>query len=365
MNELNFTNDKISLSDWLMLSFTPKFGYQVLTKLIDHFGSLKEALNNNINTLSKVIPTSLAHNIAMRNNYSEEVNNSLLWLRQSKDRYIITLQDEIYPDYLRQISSPPLYLFAKGKIELLNNMKISIVGTRNPTSQGIENAKYFAYTLAKSGYTIVSGLAHGIDSYAHIGAIDTSASTIAVIGTGIDLYYPKQNKELQDKISQNGLLLSEFKLNTPPLANNFPRRNRIVVGISQACLVIESSIDGGSMISANLALDMGRDVMAVPGSIHNPMTKGCHKLIKNGAKLVESINDIIEELPLSNSQVNKSSDHVVDEFLGYLGYEAIHIDKICQLSKLTIADVCAKLLEYELCDMIVNCGNGYYQKIFK
>jgi DNA processing protein len=362
MYEFDFTKNKVSLFDWLKFSFTPSVGFQVLSKLIKHFGSLKEALNHNPNTLSNVIPVNLVNNIL--NNKSQEIEKSLLWLKQGKDRHIITFQDEIYPEYLRHVISPPLFLFAEGNLDLLNNSKITIVGTRNPTVHGIENAKYFSYNLAKNGYTIVSGLASGVDYYAHISALDFITSTIAVIGTGINIAYPKHNKNLQDNIANKGLLLSEFKLDTPPLATNFPKRNQIVVGLSQVCLVVESSIDGSSMISANLAVEMGRDVMAIPGSIHNPMAKGCHKLIKNGAKLVESLQDIMEDLP-NNLKDNLPNIYEDDIILKYVGYEEIHIDRICEISGLNITDIFSNLLEYELNGIIINCGNGYYKKNIK
>lgn len=363
MYEFDFIKDKVSLVDWLRFSFTPKVGFQVLLKLIKHFGSLKEAFDNNANTLSNVIPLGLVNSIL--DHKSEEIDAALLWLKHGKNRHIITFQDDIYPDDLRHIDSPPLFLFAEGNLDLLqNNTKIAIVGTRYPTVQGIENAKYFSYNLAKNGYTIVSGLASGIDSHAHIAALDSSASSIAVIGTGINLVYPKHNKNLQDRIINNGLLLSEFKLDTPPLAINFPRRNRIVVGLSKVCLVIESSIDGSSMISANLAVEMGKDVMAIPGNIHNHMAKGCHKLIKNGAKLVETLQDIIEDLPIQKND-NFLDLYKDDIILKHMNYNSVHIDKICELSNLNIDDAYSKLLEYELNGLIVNCGSGFYQKNVK
>jgi DNA processing protein len=233
-------------------------------------------------------------------------------------------------------------------------------------------------------------MALGIDRHAHLGALTEEVSTIGVLGTGIDLRYPTSNTDLYAKMLEHGLLISEFPLGTSPLIHNFPRRNRIIAGLSLGCLVIESTLDGGSMISAQYALDMGREVMAIPGSIHNPACRGCHKLIKNGAKLVENINDIIEELylpehktKLKNQSLERSKQKsdiypdslstnnstqissTKDKILHTMGFDPIEIDKICAQLNLEFSNICTELLELELEGIIVNCGGGRYQRVFR
>lgn len=365
MIEHNTVNNH--LHDWLSVAFTPQVGPATMIKLLHHFGTPQNILLQSCNTLAKFIPKTVAQLITNRNS-EPLVKQSMFWLEQSNTHHIITINDNYYPAMLKQITNPPLVLFAKGRLELLKNNMFAIIGSRNATTQGCNDAYRFSYQLSGLGLTIVSGLAVGIDSNAHLGAIKERASTIAVLGTGIDQVYPAKNKELFLNVANSGLLLSEFPLGTQAIATNFPMRNRIVAGLSLGCLIIESAIDGGSLITANLALDMGREVMAIPGSIHNPLSRGCHKLIKNGAKLVETINDIIEELNLvrlttpSNNSVNNKETSPI---LKIMGYDAIEIDTICSGINMSFADACAQLLQLELEGQIINCGNGKYQRIFR
>ena len=358
------TTNQTDLHSWLLLYFTPKIGPVTMLKLLHHFGSAKNILEQDSHTLSQFINPAIAKLIKDRAS-EPAVVKALDWQYQDPSNYLITLEDLRYPKELKQMIDPPLVLFAKGQINLLDNPKFAIVGTRHNTPQGAANAHSFACNLANNGLTIVSGMAYGIDRYAHMGALKGKASTIGVIGTGIDIRYPKSNNDLYIEVAKNGLILSELALNTQPLGSNFPRRNRIVAGLSLGCLVVESTLDGGSLITANLALEMGREVMAIPGSIHNPVSVGCHKLIKTGAKLIENTNDILDELPIANKQLAKKNVTTTHPILDIIGYDAVEIDKICTRLDTSFADICPQLLELELDGQIVNCGSGRYQRIFK
>lgn len=353
--------------DWLLLALTPQIGPVTALKLIQHFGGIAEVLNQSHNTLAQIINPTIAKLISEKAS-RHTAEQAISWANAGPNRHLISLDCELYPRELAEMRDPPLVLYAHGNIELLKNNKFAIVGTRNPSQQGMENATAFAKNLADNNLTIVSGMALGIDKYAHTGALNGKASTIGIIGTGIDQVYPRANQPLYNQmLSNGGLLLSEFPLTTQPLASNFPRRNRIIAGLSKGCLVVESNIDGGSMITANLALEMGREVMAIPGSINNPATRGCHKLIKNGAKLVENVHDILEELQvdLLTQQQQAVATNITNPVLIAMGFEPIEIDKICTNLNLSFADVCPQLLELELDGKIVNCGSGRYQRIFR
>ena len=355
------------LSLWLRLAFSYGVGAATMLKLLRHFGSAANIYAQNLNVLASVVGSGVAQSI-LSNKSQPLVEEALLWCQQNPSRRsIITLESDLYPSELAEIANPPLALFAEGNLALLKKNKIALVGTRHPSLQGAENARVFARELAKNGLTVVSGLAAGIDRFAHEGALHEAASTIAVLGTGIDIVYPASNRSLYKQIAEHGLLLSEYQLGMNALSNNFPRRNRIIVGLSQACLVIESANDGGSMISANFALEMGREIMAIPGSIHNPMARGCHKLIKQGAKLVEVATDVLEELRLEKGaqQDSNLSPQITDPLLVAMGYDPISIDNLSVKLQLDFAQLCGKLLEFELSGVIMNCGNGYYQRIFK
>jgi DNA processing protein len=353
--------------DWLKVAFCYGVGPVNMLKLVRQFGSATEVLVQDQRSLEQVVTRGVAQSILSQASL-KEVDAALSWqAKDPKKRKLITLNSDEYPAILAEINTPPMVLFGEGNWNLLQQPKIAVVGTRHPTAQGRQNAFAFAHELAAHGLVVVSGMALGVDRAAHEGALSAAAnSTIAVLGTGIDLIYPANHRELYQQISANGLLVSEFQLATPAISTNFPRRNRIVVGLSLGCLVVESAEDGGSMISANLAGEYGRELMAIPGSIHNPMARGCHKLIRQGAKLVETVADIMEELPLSHTKANQhKKPEQADPFLAYLGYEPIAIDVLCTKLNLEFAEICGKLLELELAGLVVNCGDGRYQRIFK
>lgn len=353
------------LHSWLHLAMTPKVGPKTVLKLLNHFKTAENILAADSNTLAQFVGNTVAR-LIINNAGEKAVNDAYTWLEQDKNNNIISLEDSVYPKELAEIADPPIILFAKGDLSLLGRHKFTIIGTRHPTEQGRLNAFSFAQNLANLNLTIVSGMAEGIDRHAHLGGLDGTGKTIGVIGTGIDRIYPASNKDLFHQVAEKGLLLSEFALGTQPFVGNFPRRNRIVAGLGTGCLVIESAIDGGSMITANMALEMGREVMAIPGSIHNPVARGCHKLIKTGAKLIETTNDIIEELQITQEVQKRVTAKTTDDpILQMMGYDAVEIDHICSKLNAGFAEICANLLALELEGHITNCGNGKYQRIFR
>jgi DNA processing protein len=298
------------------------------------------------------------------------LNRAMSWLERGDDRQIVSYFDPQYPSLLKHISSPPLLLFCQGEIRLLETSQIAIVGSRAPTIVARETARHLANELVGAGLTITSGLATGIDSCAHIGAISARGATIAVLGSGLDNIYPKSNMGLAKKITERGLLISEFWPDVPPKAPHFPRRNRIVSGLSLGVVVVEAAEKSGSLITARLAVEQNREVFAVPGSINNPKVQGCHKLINQGAKLVAVAADILEELPAGSffeathehkkfSRLSPQSLLPFDVILDSVGYEATSIDQVVERSNIAIDVVLQQLLSLELAGLIVLGSGGY------
>jgi DNA processing protein len=297
---------------------------------------------------------------------AEQVDDSVFepvasWLSDPLNR-IISVADLEYPQHLLNTIDPPLLLYVKGRIELLNVRALAVVGSRNATTQGIRNAESFSQSASDAGLCIVSGMAHGIDAAAHLGGLQGNSSSIAVVGTGLDKVYPAANRDLAHRLAENGVIVSEFPLGTPPLAANFPRRNRIISGLSLGCLVVEASLQSGSLITARMALEQGREVFAIPGSIHSPQSKGCHALIKQGAKLVESANDILEELGYHTTSFAPETAPEQPLFL-HLGFDPLDAESLAQRSGLTIGELSAILLQLELDGHIASLPGGLYQRI--
>ena len=278
-----------------------------------------------------------------------------------------------YPKALLEISDPPALLYCAGRIELLNRPGLAVVGSRNATAQGVRNAQAFARALSDAGLTIVSGLALGIDAAAHRGGLEGQSSTIAVLGTGADVVYPPTNQGLAKEIAERGLLISEFALGSPAAKQNFPRRNRIISGLTRGTLVVEAALASGSLITARAALEQGREVFAIPGSIHSPLSKGCHNLIKSGAKLVESADDVMSEVAGLQANTtplaNKSADQVAQTatiappLLEHMGYDPIDIDSLCTRTGLSAQHVSAALLRLELDGRVASLPGGLYQRV--
>ncbi|HXL74221.1 MAG TPA: DNA-processing protein DprA, partial [Burkholderiales bacterium] len=262
-------------------------------------------------------------------------------------------------------------LYALGRTDLLQHPSLAIVGSRNATAQGEHNAESFAKALSNAGLSIVSGLAVGIDAAAHRGGLAGTSSTIAVLGTGIDVVYPKRNVELVAAIAERGLLVSEFPLGTAPLAHNFPRRNRLISGLAQGCLVVEAALASGSLITARTAADQGREVFAIPGSIHSPLSKGCHALIKSGAKLVESAEDVLAELTgfrrsgYASTVESGASDEVAAGLLAHMGHDPVDVDSLCARAGLSAEQVSSELLRLELDGRVTALPGGLFQRLEK
>lgn len=294
----------------------------------------------------------------------------LKWHQAGKQNRIICFSDAEFPPQLLEIASPPFMLFCRGNIDILQDQQVAIVGSRNPTYSGKQSAFRIAAELAGHGVVITSGLALGIDAQAHAGALSTGGRTVAVLGSGVDVIYPKRNIQLaQNILEKDGLIISELFPDHPAKPENFPRRNRIVSGLSVGVLIVEAAIKSGSLITARMALEQNRDVFAIPGNINNPLSEGCHYLIKQGAKLVDNVSDILDEfdnLNWSNEiQVNKnlkkslSQGLASDKLLDSVDHDITALDVILQRTKLPIKEVLAQLLEYELRGLVASVSGGY------
>lgn len=353
---------------WLRLSLVRGLGNATIIRLLRRFQSPEAILAADPSVLSHFLsPTIIA---ALKQGPATAlIDATLRWL-SAPNHYLLTLADSDYPRSLLAIDSPPVVFYLWGRRDLLAKQAIAIVGSRQATAQGLANAKAFARYLGERDYCVASGLALGVDSAAHQGALATSGSTIAVIATGPDRVYPSCHQPLVEEIAGSGAIISEFPLGTLPKPGHFPRRNRIISGLSQAVLVVEANLRSGSLITARQALQQGRDVFAIPGSIHSPLTKGCHALIKQGAKLVESGADILDELaPMLKNQrePRRASDTQVhdapqDLLLAALGFDPVGIDTLCSYSHLPLAQVQARLLALELVGEVIRLDDGRYQR---
>lgn len=298
---------------------------------------------------------------------AELIANAEAWLAQA-GHALLTLGDADYPPQLLATADPPLLLWLQGRRELLATPALAIVGSRNPTAQGGDNARAFGRALAQAGYTIVSGLALGVDAAAHEGALDADGATIAVVGTGLDQVYPRRNEKLTARLlAGKGLMVSEYSLGTPVMQANFPKRNRIIAGLSRGCLVVEAALQSGSLITARQAAEAGREVFAIPGSIHSPQSRGCHALIRQGAKLVESAEDVLEELPPLGATVAAAPDavqtpHEQQALLDAMGFDPVSLDALMARSGWPAAELSAALLELELDGEIARLAGQLFQR---
>lgn len=368
-----------SLASWLRLTQIPGVGGETQRKLLKAFGLPEAIFDAGLSALRGVVGAVLAERLLQLDATAQaEIDAALSWAGQPGN-HIVTLADSDYPQALLTSDDPPVLLYLKGRVELLNRPGFAIVGSRNATPQGVANAEAFAAALADAGLTIVSGLALGIDAAAHRGALSVqnehSGSTIAVIGTGANRIYPARNNELARAIAERGVILSEFHLDTPALAANFPRRNRLIAGLAQGCLVVEAAARSGSLITARLAAEAGRDVFAIPGSIHAPLAKGCHQLLKQGAKLVESAQDILEELSrqfpvmLRHNETTPAKGAIIDpiaaQLLAVLGHDPCDIDTLAMRAGLTPDALLAMLLQLELAGHVASLPGGRYQRLHR
>jgi DNA processing protein len=354
--------DRQELAAWLQLTLTPGIGGETQRKLLAAFG-LPEAI---LAAGREAVRLLIGHKADTLFDFfhADEVERNLAWHNQD-DQNILTLADPAYPQALLEIADPPSVLFVRGNPALLNQPGLAIVGSRNATPQGMQTAESFARHLASQNLTIVSGLALGIDAAAHQGALAAGGRTIAVIGTGADRLYPARNKELAGAIARHGAIVSEFPLGTPAAAANFPRRNRIISGLSRGVLVVEAAPESGSLITARLAAEQGRDVFAIPGSIHSPVARGCHQLIKQGAKLVETAQDVLEELGnvTTRPAMESFSDLAEMPLLTALGHDPCTLDELVERSGLGPDELAAQLLLLELEGRIAPLPGNRYQRL--
>ena len=381
--------DHYELSAWLRLQTTSGIGRTSARKLLAAFGLPASVFDQPLSALTAVL--SPAQAVALQaepSGFSELLDTTWDWLNADPQaRRVLTLGDPLYPQRLLDTEDPPLLLYAIGMPEawshnLLNTYAdrcVAVVGSRNPTHQGLANARQFSLSLAEAGLTIVSGMALGIDGAAHEGALSGAApdglATVAVVGTGLDRVYPKQHRDLAHRIAQQGAILSEFPLGTGPLAPNFPQRNRIISGLSQGTLVVEAALKSGSLITAKLAAEQGREVFAIPGSIHSTQSRGCHALIKQGAKLVESAQDVLDELALDGMPPVSAADRPSDTLpanaesnsplLEALGFDAAGLDALQARTGLPTPDLLAQLMTLELEGSVARLPGGLFQRVVR
>ncbi|TAG27690.1 MAG: DNA-protecting protein DprA [Burkholderiales bacterium] len=392
------TREELGL--WLRLSAAEGVGSLTATRLLKAFGLPDKIFSQNEQALSVGLkPAQVNALLSPSKELPALIEANWNWLSSTDGawRTVVSLADSNYPKALLQLPDPPILLYVTGARAVYEHIAakeaaddIAIVGSRNATPQGLGNARSFAKAFAQSGMHIVSGLALGIDGAAHEGALDAqhdfgsaAGSTVAVVGTGLDRVYPKRHHDLAHRIVQHGLIISEFPIGTPPLAENFPRRNRIIAALTQGTLVVEAAIQSGSLITARQALDLGKDVFAIPGSIHSPQAKGCHHLIKQGAKLVESAQDVIEELPIKPSTQlahtmisgalradsmpacgSKDSENASeDPLLDALGHDPISLDALIDRTGIPAAQLQVQLLEWELLGEVARLPGGLFQRM--
>lgn len=363
------------IADWLDLSLVPGLGPRAYRELLSAFGFPSQVLAATPAQLARVVGETLAREIRSSGR-AAAVSRTLAWLEQPGN-HVVTLADPDFPPQLLEIPDPPPLLYVRGDPAWLARSMLAIVGSRNATAAGKRNAESFAQAIAARGYTIVSGLALGIDAAAHAGALREPGSTVGVLGTGLDIVYPRSNAALFETVAARGAIVSEFALGTPPLGGHFPRRNRLISGLARGVLVVEAAVSSGSLITARLAAEQGREIFAIPGSIHSPVSRGCHALIKQGAKLVESAEDVLEEIgapPGPGAAASMRSDSTEQapsmhnqslastEFLRHMGFDPVDKDRLAAVSGLTPAEVSAMLLSLELDGEVASLPGGLYQR---
>lgn len=374
---MNKFADNAVLADWLRLHFAFLSAKQ-LNRLIAHFGNLENALaasRSDWLQVPKITQKQADQFFAVD---ESQIQQALDWAQQS-DQTIITQQDIAFPELLREISDPPILLYVRGDLSLLTSPQLAVVGSRHASRQGLQIAEDFGEELSRVGLCITSGLAHGIDAAAHRGGLKGQGQTLAIVGTGLDRIYPAANQNLARQIAEQGAIVSEYPLGTRPLAQNFPKRNRLISGMATGCLVVEAALKSGSLITARQAMEQGREVFAVPGSINNSLAKGCHQLIKQGAKLVESSQDILEELaPLiefswlndktTPADTNTKAPGLVltdaqSALLNIMEYEPMGLDELVVMSKMPASDIQSQMMMLELEGHIEALSAGRWRRL--
>ena len=357
-------------SFWLTLEAVPGLGPDGVRRLLEAFPSVAAVCQARPAQLAPLVGDKLAHGVAAA--AATPAKGDAAWLQAGLDwlaapeNHLITWDDPAYPGQLRDLPDAPAWLYVKGDPAWLARPMLAIVGSRHATPQGLRDASAFAEALSEAGLTIVSGLALGVDAAAHEGGLKGLASSVAVVGTGLDRVYPARNRELAHRLAAGGAIVSEFPVGTAPKRGHFPRRNRLISGLSLGVLVVEAALESGSLITARLAAEQGRDVFALPGSIHSPLSKGCHRLIKQGAKLVESARDVLEELgcrlPASSPGVAVSTPP--DELLEALAGGPLAPDQLANRLCLTVETLSVRLLAAEMDGRVARLPGGLYQRLF-
>lgn len=416
--------EREELSAWLRLTLTPGVGNGIARKLLAAFGLPAAIFAQPVSALAQVAGQSLAASLRTEPlDLALQLDRTWNWLNGAGEngagangaghRHILALGDMGYPESLLNIADPPLMLYLLGAASLEKNtpaasvehiksdinivanclvtsaaQSVAIVGSRNPTPQGLANARHFARALAQAGLTVVSGMALGVDGAAHAGALEgfdgaaglqtggqggSRLATIAVVGTGLDRVYPKSHRDLAHAIAQNGLIISEYPLGTPPLAANFPKRNRIIAALAQGTLVVEAALKSGSLITASLAAEMGKEVFAIPGSIHSTQSRGCHALIRQGAKLVESAQDVLEDMKIEGAAISvadaaddagaSSTNDAENTLLSALGFDPVSLDALQARTGIDTPSLQAQLMGLELQGLVARLPGGLFQRL--
>jgi DNA processing protein len=363
----------VTVDAWLNIALTPAVRGKTLAALIERFSGPDGIINAG---KAELVAVGLSKQAAVQITDPDPRQLDLCrnWI-SAPGNHVVAIDDDRYPVLLRNIGDAPPLLFVRGDVEAMSLPQIAIVGSRNATPGGRDTARRFAEYLARNGFSIASGLALGIDGAAHRGALTAGGKTIAVFGAGPDIIYPKAHAGLAEEIVEHGALVSEFPPGAPPRRQQFPQRNRIISGISVGTLIVEASLRSGALVTARCAAEQGREVFAIPGSIHNPTSRGCHRLIRSGAKLVETAEDIVEELPgilagLSDSieqnmapmtgTKTEALDIEYEQLLKLMGWDPVTADTLVNRGRLTADEVCSMLLILELEGRIESLAGGYY-----
>jgi DNA processing protein len=359
------------LAAWVRLEQTPGVGAVTAQRLLERFATPQSIFTASHLVLREIVSDSVARALCgpMPDACAAYLDTLADWLA-GPGHHLLTPDDPAFPPLLRELAMPPLLLYAAGRIELLSAPAVAVVGSRNASAQGAANARAFAGALSAAGLTIVSGLALGIDAAAHDGGLRGPGSTVAVTGTGADRIYPRRNEALARRIAEEGCIVSEYPLGTGPVPGNFPRRNRLISGMCCAVLVVEAAAGSGSLITAKLALEQGRDVFAIPGSIHSPLSKGCHSLIRDGATLVDCVDDILIPLrvaPLASlarqPDTTASFDAAQLALLDALGYEPVGADALGALTGSDPGALAGHLLALEIAGHLERLPGGLFQRV--
>ena len=358
-----------AIADWIRLDAASGVGCRTAKLLLAAFGSPAAIFRAGHAALSAHIPSSQAAALCapVTPDLTRQVELTQAWLSEAH-HHLVTLHDADYPEDLRHIPDPPLLLYVNGRRELLATPMIAVVGSRNASTQGRANAEGFAEALSHAGLCVVSGMALGIDTAAHEGALRGAGSTVAVIGTGSDRVYPARNRALAHRIAEQGCIVSEYALGTPPVASNFPRRNRIISGMAAGVLVVEAAAQSGSLITAQMAAEQGREVFALPGSIHSALAKGCHQLIREGAHLVETVDEVLAAMqvsPLARRIAPAAGAAGNPALLAALGHDPVEPDALLDCLGLDAGWLAGELLALELAGQLERLADGRVQRLVR